>query len=263
MAAVLACGKGAVVSHGNAAGLWRLLDAKAGVVDISVPSTGGRKRRAGIRLHRRTTLLPGSVTERHRIPVTTPAQTIADLRRIVPPDELRRAIRQAEVRGWRTGLEAKERTRSELEHLFLRLCERQGLPAPEVNVRIGPRIVDFLWREQRRRRDRRLSLPPRLAGLRGRPRPRPRSPHPRLQHRPPHLPPGHRNPGANRLSRRRRPAETKSPTSLTQFTYPKRMRAGSGYPSERFAPLADKPSRTALSDPASQASEEGYPDPAP
>lgn len=149
MAAVLAHGEGAVLSHRSAAGLWRLLDAKDGAVDVSVPTTAGRKRRTGIRLHRRTTLLPGSVTQRHRIPVTTPAQTIADLRRIVSPDDLRRAIRQAEVLGWRTGLEAHERTRSELEHLFLRLCERQGLPAPEVNVRIGPRIVDFLWRERR------------------------------------------------------------------------------------------------------------------
>ena len=42
-----------------------------------------------------------------------------------------------------------ERTRSELEHLFLRLCERNGLPTPEVNVRIGRRVVDFLWSEQR------------------------------------------------------------------------------------------------------------------
>jgi hypothetical protein len=55
----------------------------------------------------------------------------------------------------------------------------------------------------------------------------------------------------------------RSPRPSGQFIYPRRMRAGSGYPSERFAPLAEKQSRTALSDPASQASEEGYPDPAP
>jgi len=50
----------------------------------------------------------------------------------------------------RTGLDkGSERTQSELEHLFLRLCRRHRLPAPEVNVRIGSRIVDFLWRRQR------------------------------------------------------------------------------------------------------------------
>jgi predicted transcriptional regulator of viral defense system len=124
MAAILACGPGAVISHRSAAGLWRLVEAPRGAVDVSVPTTGGRRRRAGIRLHRRASLPPRSVTERHRIPVTTPAQTIGDLRRVVPPAELRRAIRRAEMLGLRTGLEnTSERTRSELEHLFLRLCE--------------------------------------------------------------------------------------------------------------------------------------------
>ncbi len=41
-----------------------------------------------------------------------------------------------------------DRTRSDLERNFLRLCRRHGLPAPEVNVRIGPYLVDFLWRER-------------------------------------------------------------------------------------------------------------------
>jgi very-short-patch-repair endonuclease len=150
MAAVLACGTGAVVSHRSAAGLWRLVDAPRGAVDVSVPTTGGRKRQIGIRLHRRASLPLRSVTERHRIPVTSPAQTIADLRRIASPAELRRAIRRAEVLGLRTGLEnTSERTRSELEHLFLRLCEKHELPAPEVNVRVGSYVADFLWRRQR------------------------------------------------------------------------------------------------------------------
>lgn len=87
---------------------------------------------------------------RRGIPVTTPAQTIADLRGTIPAAEHRRAIRQAEVKGLRTGLdEAAVPTRSELEDLFLRLCRRFRLPTPEVNVRIAGREVDFLWREQR------------------------------------------------------------------------------------------------------------------
>jgi len=82
--------------------------------------------------------------------VTKPAQTIGDLRSVVSPKELRRAIRQANVLGLPIGSEAsRDRTRSELERDFLRLCKRRHLPTPEVNVRIGPHLVDFLWRERR------------------------------------------------------------------------------------------------------------------
>jgi very-short-patch-repair endonuclease len=150
MAAVLACGEGAVLSHRSAASLWRLLKPVNGPTDVSIPTTSGRKRRAGIRLHRRALLTSNSVTHPNRIPVTTPAQTIADLENVVSAAQRRRAIRQAEVLGLRTGLEREsERTRSELEHLFLQLCRKHQLPKPEVNVRIGRYEVDFLWRAQR------------------------------------------------------------------------------------------------------------------
>jgi very-short-patch-repair endonuclease len=97
------------------------------------------------------------MTRRAGIPVTTPARTIADLRRAstrhvgsVSAQELRRAIRQAGPLGLSIGDPgAKDRTRSELEYLFLRLCRRHGLPTPEVNVRIGGLLVDFLWRSRR------------------------------------------------------------------------------------------------------------------
>jgi very-short-patch-repair endonuclease len=39
--------------------------------------------------------------------------------------------------------------RSELELIFLELIRRHGLPEPEVNVRVGRVLVDFLWRKQR------------------------------------------------------------------------------------------------------------------
>src|SRR5262245_57250100 len=99
MGAVLACGEGAVVSHRSAAELWGLLEARPGPVKISVPTTAGRGRRADIRLHRRVSLPASTTTRRLGIPVTTAAQTLADLRRVVSPAELRRVIRQAEVRG--------------------------------------------------------------------------------------------------------------------------------------------------------------------
>jgi very-short-patch-repair endonuclease len=126
-------------------------------VDISVPGTNGRRRRRGIQIHRSLSLLPASVTNRHGISVTTPARTISDLRRAaqaqhgnISPQDLRRAIRQADVLGLPLGPQPLiDRTRSELEFLFLRLCRRHRLPAPEVNVRVGSLLADFVWREQR------------------------------------------------------------------------------------------------------------------
>ncbi len=82
--------------------------------------------------------------------MTKPVQTIGDLRTVVSDKELRRAIRQANVLGLPIGSEAsRDRTRSDLERDFLRLCKRRRLPVPEVNIRIGPHLVDFLWRERR------------------------------------------------------------------------------------------------------------------
>jgi very-short-patch-repair endonuclease len=149
MAAVLACGDGAVLSHTSAAALWRLLDPRDGAVRVAVSSTNGRRRQIGIRLHRLGTLTAHQTTRKHGIPVTTPARTIADLRGGIPDAHLRRAIRQAEVLGLRTDIDASPPTRSELEEQFLRLCRRQRLPPPEVNARIGALEVDFLWRDPR------------------------------------------------------------------------------------------------------------------
>jgi hypothetical protein len=147
MAAVLACGDGAVLSHMSAAALWGLLRPVDGSVDVSTSARSGRAQREKIRLHRSTTLMRGSITERLRIPVTTPARTIEDLQGKAPPHLVRRAIRQAEMAKYRLGPGVKgDGTRSDLERDFLRLCQRHGIPAPEVNVKVGRWTVDFLWR---------------------------------------------------------------------------------------------------------------------
>lgn len=147
MAAVLACGPGAVVSHRSAAELWGLLRAKQGPVHISVHGHGGREGHDGIRLHRSRTLHPAAATSRRGIPVTKPARTIADLRGSVSEKEWRRAIRQANVLGLPLGPEtAPDRTRSDLELAFLALCSRYSIPKPEVNVKIDGIEADFLWR---------------------------------------------------------------------------------------------------------------------
>ena len=147
MAAVLACGREAVLSHRSAAALWRLLPITDGAVDVTTPPGGSRRERAGLRRHRTRSLPTSDVTRRREIPVTTPARTIADLRNVLPASRLRRAIREAEALGFDLGHDVEAaRTRSELEHRFLRLCHRHRLPIPETNTPIGGFVVDFLWR---------------------------------------------------------------------------------------------------------------------
>ena len=159
-AAVLACGSGAVLSHGAAAVHWGLLRPLDGPIDVTVPTHSGRKRRHGIRIHRCATLgaplrprstekrPAASVTVRDRIPLTTVPRTLVDIRATLPPRLVRRAIREAEFLRLPTGIET-DRTRSDLERYFLRLCQRYRLPRPEVNVLIGGMTVDFLWRSTR------------------------------------------------------------------------------------------------------------------
>jgi len=171
MAAVLACGNGAVLSHISAAVLWELLKPIEGPVHVSVPTTSGRSRRPGIHLHRCASLnapvgpspSPSysqqeggrgrrlSTTYRLGIPVTSINRTLEDLARthLLPPHLLRRATRQAEMQGHRLEHTEAHRTRSDLEALFLALVYHHGIPRPEVNVKLGRWTVDFLWRAER------------------------------------------------------------------------------------------------------------------
>jgi Protein of unknown function (DUF559)/Transcriptional regulator, AbiEi antitoxin len=171
MAAVLACGDGAVVSHVSAAVLWELLKPIEGPIHISIPTTSGRRSRSGIRLHRCPALATPRepspspsylhqeggrgrrlTTRRHNIPVTTVSRTIEDLRRteLLPPRLLRRAIRQAELKGHHLDGLQSDRTRSDLESLFLDVIRphRDRIPPPEVNAKLRRYEVDFLWRAQ-------------------------------------------------------------------------------------------------------------------
>jgi very-short-patch-repair endonuclease len=156
MAAALACGDGAVLSHGSAAALWGLLRPLDGPIDVSVPSRNGRGRHAGIRVHRTRSLLDGEReglvvrTIRNRIPVTSVPRTLEDLRGAVAPRLYRRAVRQAELAGFALGPSVRgDRTQSDLELDFLAFCRAHDLPVPEVNVQIGRWKVDFLWRAAR------------------------------------------------------------------------------------------------------------------
>ncbi len=167
MAAVLVCGEDAVLSHMSAAALWKLLRPEDGPIDVSIPTSAGRARHRGVRIHRCKSLAEGSVsslsgglgqtrhaaplvTVRHGIPVTSVARTIDDLRRTAPPHLVRRAQRQAELARYALSPRTVRRgTRSDLEDEFLAFLRRHRLPLPEVNVKLGRYEVDFLWRRER------------------------------------------------------------------------------------------------------------------
>jgi very-short-patch-repair endonuclease len=152
MAAVLALGAEAVASHRSAGALWRMLPPHDGAIDVTIPGGGGREKRKGIRVHRSATISAGCVTRRNGIAITNPARTLRDLRRTVPQPVFQRAVRRALDLRLISPLDLDREpdlTRSELERLFLRLCRRHRLPAPEVNARLGQYELDFLWRDRR------------------------------------------------------------------------------------------------------------------
>jgi putative AbiEi antitoxin of type IV toxin-antitoxin system len=146
LAAVLAVGDGAVLSHSSAAALWEYLRPIRGPVHVTVGATVHRTPRPGIRIHRSRTLAARDVIHRHGIAVTSPARTIEDVRGELAPYLFRRALRQAELAGHRVPhLDRVKRTRSDLELLFLGLCDDHGLPRPLVNRRLHGHRVDFYW----------------------------------------------------------------------------------------------------------------------
>jgi very-short-patch-repair endonuclease len=152
MAAVLALGDGAVISHSSAAALWGFLPPRDGPIHATVPGDNGRQRRPGIAVHRSHSLIAGVTTRRNGVAVTKPARTLRDIHRTSPQPLYRRAVRRALDVGLISSSDLKredELTRSELERLMLRLCRRHRLPPPEVNARVDRYEVDFLWREQK------------------------------------------------------------------------------------------------------------------
>lgn len=150
LAAVLAVGDGAALSHASAAALWELLRPIQGPIHVTVAAAVRRGHRPGVFVHRSRTLTARDLTRRHGIMVTTPARTIEDVRPVVEPYLFRRALRQAELAGHRVPhLGLVKRSRSDLELLLLALCDDHDLPRPKVNVRVAGRRVDFFWPDRR------------------------------------------------------------------------------------------------------------------
>ena len=173
LAAALACGRDAVVSHADAAHLYELLPypARRTPVNITVPRESCPAR-PGIKAHRTRAFGLGEIGTLDGIPITSPARTILDLA-AENPQQLERALAEAQARRLVTDSDLSRllarypgrpgsralrrllagpgealRTRSEAERRFLALVRRARLPAPESNVRLGDWEVDFLWRDR-------------------------------------------------------------------------------------------------------------------
>jgi very-short-patch-repair endonuclease len=171
MAALLACGEGAVLSHRSAAAIWDLLPYPASAPAwVTVPPERSAAR-PGIRIHR-AAVPRADLRRRERIPLTSPPRTILDLAAQLGLEDLERLVAEAEYRrlasvgelldqlernpskrgsaGLRLVLGlpgGPSRTRSPAERRMLRLLRKAGLTGYELNRRIHGFEVDVLWPE--------------------------------------------------------------------------------------------------------------------
>lgn len=165
MAAVLACGPGAQLSHQSGAELWGIGPRHDGPIDIAAAS---RCCRSGIRSHRRDEL---SRRYRNRIPVGDPISILVDLATCLTDDDLEDAVNEADRRNLvatprlrraldvepvlgrrgagrlRRLLDAQtfSRAANPLERRFLAIVRDAGLPPPDTQRRLGRYRVDFFW----------------------------------------------------------------------------------------------------------------------
>jgi very-short-patch-repair endonuclease len=165
LAAVLACGDGALLSHRSAAALWGLMRPRRGAVEVSAPA--GRVRQ-GITIHEGA-IFKQDRTVVDRIPVTSVARTLFDLAEVLDERQLERTFEEADrlrilvlgdldavcARGHGrralrpirqlTDLARLPDTQSPLEDMVLELCREHDLPTPVTGATILGREVDALW----------------------------------------------------------------------------------------------------------------------
>jgi predicted transcriptional regulator of viral defense system len=175
LAAVLAAGRGAVLSHREAAALHGLRPSSRPRVDVTVVA---QRRVPGVQLHRVSRLESADVTTVAGIPVTTVARTLVDLAGVVPPRALGKALeesersRQLDIRAIEAVLRRTRTrngrgykriraaladlaahgttvTRSSLEDRFLALLTAHRLPPPSANAWTTAMEVDACWPQAR------------------------------------------------------------------------------------------------------------------
>jgi very-short-patch-repair endonuclease len=168
MAAVLACGEGAVLSHRAAAALHGVGPAPSGPTDVTTPR---RHRPRGIRAHHVRRLDPADATVVDGIPVTTLARTLLDLAEVVTRTRLDGALESAQQartfdlravdavidrNPGRHGIRPLQSALADLrddppwvigdgERRFRALIRRARLPEPRTNVLVDGELVDAHW----------------------------------------------------------------------------------------------------------------------
>ena len=172
LAAVMASGRGAVVSHSAAAWLWGLLPGCPKTIDVTVPRHGGN--RAEIALHHSSTLAPAEHGRFGPIPVTALPRTLLDVAATTSPRLTWNVVDRAERRGVldlaeidamlkrRRAHRGAARLRKALaiyrepgffrarsERLFRRLVKKAGLRPPLINTWIDRFEIDAYWEEER------------------------------------------------------------------------------------------------------------------
>ena len=164
MAAILAKGPAAVLSHRSAASLYGIATQRGNAIHVSVPAHSRCRSSRGITVHRRKKL--GAATQRHGVPVTTIEDTLIDLATQTTKDQLEQAVNEADKRDLidpdalrvavadvqrpgaarvRELLDGFAQTDSPLERAFLRIAKRAGLPPPQTQAELNGHRVDFFW----------------------------------------------------------------------------------------------------------------------
>ena len=169
MAACIACGQHAFLSHRSAAVVWKILSEAARPDRAEVTLRTGFRRRPGVVMHRTVSLPPDETTIHERLPITSPARTLLDLADQLRRGPLDRAVARAvalrlthpkalfDLAGRHGNKRGARRlqtvlqgdgpafTRSEAEDRFLELIRRAKVEPPEVNTRLVGLEVDFYW----------------------------------------------------------------------------------------------------------------------
>ena len=168
-AAVLACGKRAVLSHGSAATLWGLNKYWEMPFEVIAPTVHTHK---GIKVHRSRTLARSDITKQLGVRVTTPERTALDIAPSLTTKRLTRVVNDARLAGFlhlaaladvldrnpthpgtkrlRPFVETRSNpTRSGLEDDFEAFCKRYGLPTPVTNIYLLGYEIDALFPVER------------------------------------------------------------------------------------------------------------------
>ena len=173
LAAVLACGPEAMLSHRSAAALWGLRRTSSPRIEVTAPR--GRKPRDGIVVHRSRVLAEEDRALVDTIPITSVARTLVDLADMLQSSSLGNAVNEAELLGLfdlgtlertlervapRRGRGRLARvlqdyrpqpqfTRSAGERRLLRVCRDHGLPCPKANMWVAGHEIDLYWPDAR------------------------------------------------------------------------------------------------------------------